>query len=108
MIAVRRDLFDAHPGVGGALTRAWRRSARFIEQNPAEAVALAVAKGYMAPDTRQDVCARLLGEYVWMGTDQIEEDLARYFQLLIEAGRMPASPGPRELVGRVYRKPQEA
>jgi NitT/TauT family transport system substrate-binding protein len=108
LIAVRRDVLDQHPRVAGALTRAWRRSAAFIEQNPAEAVALSVEKGYMAADTRQDLCARLLKEYVWMGTDRIEEDLERYFQLLIEAGRLPASPSPRELVGRVYRKPQEA
>jgi hypothetical protein len=67
-----------------------------------------VAKGYLPPDTRQDVCARLLKEYVWMGTDRIEEDLERYFKLLIESGRLPATSSPRELVTRVYRKPQEA
>ena len=33
---------------------------------------------------------------------RIEEDLERYFQLLIEAGRLPASPSPGELVKRVY------
>ena len=106
MIAVRGEVLDAHPDIGRALTRAWRQSAAFIEQNPAEAIALSVAKGYMPADTRQDVCARLLREYVWMGTDRIEEDLEHYFKLLIEAGRLPASPSPRELVKRVYRNPE--
>ena len=103
VIAVRREVIDAHPEVPGAMTRAYRQSAAFIEQNPAEAVALSVAKGYMPRDTPQDLCARLLGEYVWTGTGRIEEDLERYFRLLIEAGRLPATTPPRELVRRVYR-----
>lgn len=103
MIAVRRDVLDTHPEVAAALMRAYRQSAAFIERNPAEAVALSVKAGYMPRDTPQKLCARLLGEYVWTATDRIEEDLERYFQLLIEAGRLPASPLPRELVKRVYR-----
>ena len=107
MIAVRREVLDAHPEVGGALVRAYRQSAAFIERNPAEAVKLSVDAGYMPRDTRRELCARLLGEYVWAATSRIEEDLERYFQLLIEAGRLPASTSPREFVKRVYRKPQE-
>lgn len=57
-------------------------------------------------DTRQDLCARLLGEYVWTATGRIEEDLERYCQLLIEDGRLTASSSPRELVKRVYRAPE--
>ena len=83
--------------------RAYRLSADFIQRNPAEAVALSVTKGYMARDTRQDICARLLGDYVWTATGRIEEDLERYFQMLIEAGRLPATTSPREFVTRVYR-----
>jgi len=103
MIAVRREVLDAHPEVARAVTRAYRQSAAFIEQNPVEAVAMSVAKGYMPPDTRQDLCARLLGEYVWTATGRIQEDLERYFKLLIASGRLPASASPRELVKRVYR-----
>jgi len=66
-------------------------------------VALSVAKGYLPRDTPQDLSARLLREYVWTATGRIEEDLERYFQLLIEAGRLPASASPRELVKQVYR-----
>jgi NitT/TauT family transport system substrate-binding protein len=106
MIALRREVLDAHPEVAGGVMRALRESAAFIEQNPAEAVRLSVDKGYMARDTPQDLCARLLREYVWTGTGRIEEDLERYFQLLIEAGRLPASSSPRELVRKVYRKPE--
>jgi NitT/TauT family transport system substrate-binding protein len=103
MWAIRRSVLDEHPWVAKAVTRALQQSTRFIEQNPAEAVALSVSKGYMAPDTRQDLSARLLGEYVWTATGRIEADLERYFQLLIEAGKLPASESPRELVTRVYR-----
>jgi ABC-type nitrate/sulfonate/bicarbonate transport system substrate-binding protein len=103
MIAVRHAVLDAHPEVARALTRAYRQSATLIERNPAEAVALSVKAGYMPSDTRQDLCARLLGEYVWTATGRIEEDLQRYFQLLIEAGRLPKSSSPAELVKRVYR-----
>ena len=66
-------------------------------------MALAVATGYLRPSTRQELSARLLGEYVWATTGRIEEDLERYFQLLIDAGRVPAGTPPRELVKRVYR-----
>ena len=103
MWAIRRDLLDQYPWLAKAVTRAVQQSAAFVERNPAEAVALSVAKGYMPRDTRQDLAARLLGEYVWTATGRIEEDLERYFQLLIEAGRLPASASPRELVQRVYR-----
>jgi ABC-type nitrate/sulfonate/bicarbonate transport system substrate-binding protein len=103
MLAARKELVDAHPDLPRSFTRAIRRAASFVEENPAEAVALAVAKGYLPRDTRQDLCARLLGEYVWTATGRIQEDLERYFQLLIDAGRMPATTPPRELVNRVYR-----
>jgi NitT/TauT family transport system substrate-binding protein len=103
MLAIRKGLVDAQPDLPGRFTRAIRRAATFVEENPAEAVALAVAKGYMPADTRQDLCARLLGEYVWTATGRIQEDLERYFQVLIDAGRLPAATPPRELVQRVYR-----
>lgn len=103
MVALRREVLDAHPEVAKAIMRAYRRSAAFIQQNPAEAVALSVNAGYMARETPQEVCARLLREYVWTATGRIEEDLERYFQMLIEAGRLPATASPRELVTRVYR-----
>jgi sulfonate transport system substrate-binding protein len=103
MWAVRRELLDQHPWLAKALTRAVQQSTQFVERNPAEAVALSVSKGYMPKDTRQDLSARLLGEYVWTGTGRIEADLERYFQLLIEAGKIPASASPQELVKRVYR-----
>jgi len=103
MIAVRREVVDTHPEVVGAVARAYRQAAAFIERSPAEAVALSVEGGYMPRDTPQELCARRLGEYVWTATGRIEEDLERYFQLLIEAGRLPVSASPRELVKRVYR-----
>ena len=103
MVAVRREVIDEHPEVAGAVTRAFRRSAAFIEQDPVAAVALSIKPGHMAADTPRDLSARLLGEYVWTATGRIEEDLERYFQLLIEAGRLPASAVPIELVRRVYR-----
>ena len=40
-------------------------------------------------------------------TGHVEEDLERYFQILIEAGRLPASTSPRDFVKRVYRKPED-
>jgi NitT/TauT family transport system substrate-binding protein len=103
MIALRREVVEARPEVAKAVVRAYRRSADFIEQNPAEAVALSVNAGYMARDTPQEICSRLLREYVWTATGRIEEDLERYFQLLIEAGRLPASGLPRDYVKQVYR-----
>jgi NitT/TauT family transport system substrate-binding protein len=102
MIALRRQLLDARPEVAGAVMRAYRQSAAFIEQHPMDAVTLSVEAGYMPRDTPRDLCARLLREYVWTATGRIEDDLERYFQLLIEAGRMPWSASPRELVARVY------
>lgn len=103
MLAVRKALVDAHPDLPGRFTRAIRKAAAIVEEKPAEAVALAVATGYLAPSTRQELSARLLGEYVWATTGRIEEDLERYFQLLIDAGRVPVGTPPRELVKRVYR-----
>jgi len=102
MLAARKELVDSHPDLPKSFTRAIRRAATFVEENPAETGALAVAKGYLPPSTRQELSARLLGEYVWETTGRIQEDLERYFQLLIDAGRMPATP-PRELMKRVYR-----
>ena len=107
MLAIRKELVDAHPDVARSFTRAIRRGATFVETSPAEAVALAVSTGFLASDTRQDLCARLLGEYVWTATGRIGEDLERYFQLLIDAGRMPATTPPRELVKRVYRSGEQ-
>jgi NitT/TauT family transport system substrate-binding protein len=104
MLAVRREVFEAHPDVAGRIMRAYRRSAAFIQEHAADAVALSVAGGYMPADTPQELCAQLLKEYVWTATGRIEEDLERYFQLLIEAGRLPASSSPHELVARVYRR----
>jgi ABC-type nitrate/sulfonate/bicarbonate transport system substrate-binding protein len=103
MLAVRKELVDAHPDLPGRFTRAIRNAAAFVEEKPAEAVALAVATGYLPSSTRQDLNARLLGEYVWAATGRIEQDLERYFQLLIDAGRVPVTTPPRELVKRVYR-----
>jgi NitT/TauT family transport system substrate-binding protein len=103
MIALRRSLVDAHTDLGRRVMRAFRQSAAFIQRNPGEAVDLSIKGGYMASDTPRDICARLLAEYVWTGTGRIEEDLERYFQLLIQAGRIPASASPRDLVARVYR-----
>jgi NitT/TauT family transport system substrate-binding protein len=103
MIAVRRAVIDAHPEAASAITRAYRRSTAFVEQNPAEAVRLSVEGGYMPRDTQQDLNVRLLKEYVWTATGRIEDDLERYFHLLIEAGQLPASASPGELVKRVYR-----
>ena len=108
MLAVRKELVDAHPDLAKSFTRAIRRGATFVEENPAEAVALAVAKGHLPPDTRQDLSARLLREYVWTATGRIQEDLERYFQILIDAGRMPSTAPPRELVKRVYRSGEQA
>jgi ABC-type nitrate/sulfonate/bicarbonate transport system substrate-binding protein len=103
MVAVRREVLEARPDVATAVMRAYRRSADFIEQNPDEAVALSVNAGYMARDTPREICGRLLREYVWTATGRIEEDLERYFQMLIEAGRLPASSPPRAYVEQVYR-----
>jgi ABC-type nitrate/sulfonate/bicarbonate transport system substrate-binding protein len=103
MIGVRRALVDANPDVVKAITRSLRRGADLVESDPADAVATAVKGGYLSKDTRQDVAARLLGEYVWTVTGRIEEDLERYFSLLIEFGRLPKSAVPRELVKQVYR-----
>jgi ABC-type nitrate/sulfonate/bicarbonate transport system substrate-binding protein len=103
MLAARKELVDAHPDLPKSLTRAIRRAAAFVEEKPQEAIALAVSTGRMPPETRQDISAKLIGEYVWATTGRIQEDLERYFQLLIDAGRMPATTPPRELVKRVYR-----
>jgi ABC-type nitrate/sulfonate/bicarbonate transport system substrate-binding protein len=107
MLSVRRELVDQHPDLPGRFTRAIRAAAARVEKNPAEEVAFLVEKGYFSPSTRQDLSARLLGEYVWATTGRIEQDLERYFQLLKDAGRIPAAASPRELVKRVYR-PAEA
>ena len=103
MLAVRKALVDAHPDLPGRFTRAIRKAAAFVEEKPAEAVALGVSTGYLPPATRQELSARLLGEYVWATTGRIEQNLERYFQLLIDAGRVPSGTPPRELVKRVYR-----
>jgi hypothetical protein len=73
------------------------------EKRPAETVDLSMKAGYMPPEAPREVSARSLGEYVSIGSGRIEEDLERYFRLLIEAGRLPASSSPSELVRRVYR-----
>jgi NitT/TauT family transport system substrate-binding protein len=103
MLAVRKELVDAHPDLPRRFTRAMRAAASFVEKNPAEAVAYAVTNGHLPPSTRQDLSARLLREYVWTTTGRIQEDLERYFQLLIDAGRIRATTPPAELVKRVYR-----
>ena len=103
MLAVRKALVDAHPDLPARFTRAIRKAAAFVEEKPAEAVALAVEKGFLPSSTRQDLSARLLGEYVWAATGRIEQDLERYFQILSDAGRVPATTPPRELVKLVYR-----
>jgi NMT1-like family len=103
MLAVRRELVDTHPDLPGRFTRAIRAAAALVEKNPAEEVAFLVEKGYFPRSTRQELSARLLGEYVWATTGRIEQDLERYFQLLIDAGRIPGTASPRELVKRVYR-----
>jgi NitT/TauT family transport system substrate-binding protein len=103
MIGVRREIIDQHPEVAGAVSRAYRRSAEAIEQNPAESIDLCIKAGYMSPGTNRTVSAKLLGEYVWTGTGRIKEDLERYFNLLIAAGRLSASASPPDLVKRVYR-----
>lgn len=103
MLALRKELVDTHPDLPRRFTSAMRAAASFVEKNPAEAVAFAVSQGRFPPATRQDLSARLLGEYVWTTTGRIQEDLERYFQLLIDAGRIPATTPPAELVKRVYR-----
>jgi ABC-type nitrate/sulfonate/bicarbonate transport system substrate-binding protein len=103
MIAVRRDVLDAHPEVGRAVTRAIRRAASLIEADPAGAVDLAIAAGHLPKDTRRDLSARLLTSYVWSATGRIQEDLERYFQLLIEDGKVPSTTTAAEFVKRVYR-----
>ena len=103
MLAVRKEMVDTYPDLPRRFTRAIRGAAAFVEEKPAEAVDLAVAVSHLPRDTRQDLSARLLGEYVWTATGRIEEDLERYFQLLIDADRIPATTPPRELVKRVYR-----
>jgi ABC-type nitrate/sulfonate/bicarbonate transport system substrate-binding protein len=103
MIAVRREVLDAHPDVGRKVTRAIRRAATFIEGNTAAAVELAIEAGQLPKDTRRDLSARLLTEYVWTATGRIREDLERYFQLLIEDGKVAATVSARDFVARVYR-----
>jgi ABC-type nitrate/sulfonate/bicarbonate transport system substrate-binding protein len=103
MLAIRRELVDRHPDLPGRFTRAIRAAAALVEKDPAAQVAFLVEKGYFPPSTRQDLSARLLGEYVWATTGRIEQDLERYFQLLIDAGRIRDSASPAELVKRVYR-----
>jgi NitT/TauT family transport system substrate-binding protein len=103
MVGVRKELVDRHPDLPGAVTRAFRLAAAYVAEKPAEVVALAVASGRLAASVAQDVYARLLAEYVWTTTGRIQEDLERYFQLLIDAGRMKGDVPPRELVARVYR-----
>jgi NitT/TauT family transport system substrate-binding protein len=104
MLAVRRELVDRHPDLPGRFTRAIRAAAALVEKDPAAQVAFLVETGYFPPSTRQDLSARLLGEYVWATTGRIEQDLERYFQLLIDAGRIKGSASPAELVKRVYRR----
>jgi ABC-type nitrate/sulfonate/bicarbonate transport system substrate-binding protein len=103
MIAVRREVLDAHPEVGRKVTRAIRRAATFIEGNTAAAVELAIEAGQLPKDTRRDLSARLLTEYVWTATGRIREDLERYFELLIEDGKVAATASARDFVARVYR-----
>jgi NitT/TauT family transport system substrate-binding protein len=103
MVGVRQELVDQRPDLPGAVERAFRQSAAYIAEKPAEVVAQAVASGRLAASVAQDLYARLIGEYVWASTGRIQEDLERYFQLLIDAGRMARDVPPRELVARVYR-----
>jgi hypothetical protein len=78
-------------------------AASFIEESPVAAVDLAIAAGQLPKETRRDLSARLLTEYVWTATGRIQEDLERYFQLLIEDGKVAATASAREFVNRVYR-----
>jgi NitT/TauT family transport system substrate-binding protein len=103
MLAVRTALLDQHPGLAQSFTRAIRRAAAHVKQNSLEAVAAAVKGGHLPPSTPERLSATLLQEYVWTTTGRIQEDLGRYFELLIDAGRLPATTPPRELVARVYR-----
>lgn len=103
MLGVRRELVDRHPTLPAAMTRAIRRASRFIEAQPADAIDLAIGFGQLPRETRRDMSARLISEYVWAATGRIQEDLERYFGFLIEAGRLPATSSPRELVQKVYR-----
>jgi NitT/TauT family transport system substrate-binding protein len=103
MLVVKRELHDQVPGLSEAFVRAIRRGTAVIERDPAEAVRIAVEAGHLPADIDREVAARLLGEYVWTNTGRIEQDLERYFEMLIEAGRIESSEGPRDLVARVYR-----
>ena len=81
-----------------------RAAASFVEKNPAEAVALRRESQADFHLLHGRISARgCFGEYVWTTTGRIQDDLERYFQILIDAGRMPATTPPRELVRRVYR-----
>lgn len=103
MLAARKELVDAHPDLAKSFTRAIRRAAAFVVENPAEVVSQAIANGHLPQSTPPEIGARLLREYVWTTTGRIQEDLERYFDLLMDAGRMPATTPARELVKRVYR-----
>jgi NitT/TauT family transport system substrate-binding protein len=103
MLAVRSELLHQHPRLATSFTRAIRRAAAYLVEQPGEAVANAVSAGHLPPSTPQELSAQLLREYVWTTTGRIQEDLERYFDLLIDAGRMPATNPSRELVKRVYR-----
>ena len=103
MLVVRRDLHDQLPGLSQAFARAIRRATALIDENAAEAVRIAVDGGYLPADLDQEIAARLLVEYVWTNTGRIEQDLERYFEILIADGRIPAEASPKELVARVYR-----
>ena len=103
LLAVRRDVHDQHPGLSAAFTRAIRRAAVVIENDPAEAVQIAIDSGHLAENVDRELIAGLLDDYVWTATGRIEEDLERYFEILIAAGELPSDVSRRELVERVYR-----
>jgi NitT/TauT family transport system substrate-binding protein len=103
MLGVRRELVDRNPKLPAAMTRAIRRASRFIENEPGSAIDLAIGFGQLPRDTRREMSARLIREYVWATAGRIEDDLERYFGFLIEAGKLPATASPRELVRQVYR-----
>jgi len=103
MLVVKRELHDQVPGLSEAFVRAIRRGTAVIENDPAEAVRIAVEAGHLSPQIDREIAARLLGEYVWTNTGRIEQDLERYFEMLIAYGRIQTTASPQELVQRVYR-----
>jgi NitT/TauT family transport system substrate-binding protein len=91
-VGMSQRTLEANPEIARRMSKAFAMACDYLNENPAEAAAMAMEKGYIGGT--EEMNAKLIADYTWVAGDRqlLEDSVREIWRQIYRAGAMPDAP----------------